>query len=246
VFARSLTKLARRPVLLTFSFVQPLWWMALFGSLFGQLVARERLTTHDYLSFVAPGVSLLSVLFGASQAGIAYVRDAQSGMLARMLQTRTSALTQLLGKLLAEWLRLLAMALAVLGLGALLGAELTPNLAALPSAVLAVSLFASLAVALSCAVACLTREPEAMASYVHVINMPVLFSSSALVPDRAQPRWLAGLSQHNPLSYAAEGWRALWLGSAPVEPRALLELALMTGAALALCWLALVRARNHA
>ena len=59
----------RRPVPLAFSLGQPLIWMLFFGFLF----QRYRLDLGSqlaYLDFLAPGVSVMTILFGASQAGI--------------------------------------------------------------------------------------------------------------------------------------------------------------------------------
>jgi ABC-2 type transport system permease protein len=243
LLARTWRKALRRPVLFSFSFVQPIWWMLLFGALFQRALSPELLAGRDYRSFVAPGVSLLTVLFGASQAGISLLRDAQTGMLARMLHTPTPALAQLLGKLLADLSRFLLMALCVLGIGAGLGANLTPDISRLAPALLAIVAFGVLFSALSCAVAALAREPELMGAYVHLINMPLLFTSTALVPGRALPGWLSWLAQCNPMSIAAEAWRALWLGT---EPPSAAALSALVGAALAMflaASLTLARAR---
>lgn len=212
LFQRSFDKTFRRPVLLTFSLVQPLWWLLLFGPLFGRALAPDAALGMDYRTFVTPGVSLLTVLFGASQAGISLLRDAQTGMLARMLHTPTPPSQILLGKLSADVTRFLLMASCVLGLGALLGVRLTPHWSVLPVALLTLVAFGMLFACLSCLVASLAREPEVMGAYVHVINMPILFTSSALIPTRALPTWLAWLAGVNPLSLTAEVWRSLWLG----------------------------------
>jgi ABC-2 type transport system permease protein/oleandomycin transport system permease protein len=227
---------------LTFSFVQPLWWLLLFGPLFAESLATEARAGLDYRSFVSPGVSLMTLLFGASQAGISLLRDAQTGMLARMLHTATPAAPLLLGKLAADVARFALLALCVLGLGVLLGARLSPSMRALPSAALAFVAAGALFASLSCMVAALAREPEVMGAYVHVVNLPILFTSSVLVPSRVLPSWLAWLAQVNPLSLTAEAWRALWLGLPPPSPEGLL--ALLGGSALsfALAAWALVRA----
>ena len=162
---------------------------------------------------MAPGISLLCVLLGASQSGVSLVRDDQLGLLARMLHTPLSPAALLLGKLLADVVRLLLTALVALALGAALGATFTPSWSQLPAALAAVVALAVLLCSLSCAFAALARAPEPMGAYVHLVNMPLLFTSTALVPGRQLPDWLAVAAPFNPLSAAVEGWRALWLGS---------------------------------
>ncbi len=51
----------RRPVLLTFSLGRPLVWMLFFGFLFHQY--QVDLGGVSYLDFLAPGVSVMTVLF---------------------------------------------------------------------------------------------------------------------------------------------------------------------------------------
>ena len=241
---RTLRKSQRRPVLFTFSFVQPLWWLLLFGSLFGRALPPEARLGLEYRSFVTPGISLLAVLFGASQAGIGFVRDAQTGMLMRVLHTATSAPQILFAKLAADVARLIVMALAVLLLGVILGAELRPEWSALPIACLTLCAFSALVASASCVVGALAREPEAMGAYVHVVNMPILFTSTALVPTRMLPAWLAWFAHINPLSTAAQAWRGLWLSSTPPTLAQVGALSLFALAAFCAAVAALARART--
>jgi ABC-2 type transport system permease protein len=52
-----------------------------------------------------------------------------------------------------------------------------------------------------------------MPVFVHVVNMPLLFTSTALVPSHQMPAWLEEIARWNPLSLVANGLReALLLG----------------------------------
>lgn len=221
VARRSLVASMRRPVVLTFSLVQPMLWMALFGFLFERSVALGADVQVDYLTFVAPGIAVMTILFGASQSGISLVRDHQSGMLGRMVGTRTPALVQLVGKLLGDGTRLVLQSAIVLGLGAALGAKLAFHGGGAPFAITSVLTLVVGLASLSCLLATLARTPELMGAYVHVVNMPLLFTSSALLPRRNLPDWLVPVAAHNPLSVAAESMRSLFLGSAPPQAEAL-------------------------
>jgi ABC-2 type transport system permease protein len=198
-------------------------WMLFFGFLFHrygldelmqELGMQER--RLSYLDFLAPGVCTMTVLFGASQSGIGWIRDLQTGFLLRMLLCPAAPGAVLLGKILADVVRLLGQALAVLLLGLLLGARLHPLLPALPLALLAVALFAAALASLSCTIALRTQAQEAMAAFVHVINMPLLFTSTVLVPHKQMPDWLAAVSRWTPLTVTVDAWRgALLLGKMP-------------------------------
>jgi ABC-2 type transport system permease protein len=99
---RSWLKTIRRPVLLTFSFVQPLFWMLIFGFLFHRFTLGSAYAGLSYLDFLLPGICAMTVLFGASQAGIAIVHDLQTGFLQRMVRSTRRPVWILAGKTVAE------------------------------------------------------------------------------------------------------------------------------------------------
>jgi len=213
---RTWTKTARRPVLLSFSFAQPLMWMGFFGFLFQRYRLVDFGAEVAYLDFLAPGVCAMTVLFGASQSGIGWIRDLHTGFLPRMLNTPASHHALLFGKILADVLRLLAQALVVLVLALVLGARLSPTWGAALPGVLCLALFATAFSSLSCALALRTRTQEVMAAFVHLVNLPILFTSTALVPVRHMPDWLAAAARWNPLTLTVDALRgALLFGEMP-------------------------------
>jgi ABC-2 type transport system permease protein len=245
VAARTWRKTLRRPVMLTFSFVQPLVWMLFFGFLFHRYPLELYSVGVSYVSFLAPGVAAMTVLFGASQAGISFVRDHQTGFLARMLGTPAGAGAQLAGKLGADVVRLLLQAAAVLALGIAVGARFEPGPRAVAAAAAGLGLFAFALGAVSCAVALLTRAPEPMSTFVHVINMPLLFTSTALVPARQMPEWLQGVVAWNPLTLTVDTLRGALLFGLPPRPEPLAGLFVLTAALFALAALMLRRAERR-
>lgn len=217
---RTWTITRRRPVLLTFSLGQPLVWMLFFGFLFYRFPVGEGM---GYLDFLAPGVSVMTVLFGASQSGIGWIRDLNTGFLQRMLGTPAPTSAILAGKVLADVARLLLQSAAVLLLALVLGARLRPDPAALLAGLVCLALFAVAFSCLSAAFALQVRAQEAMATFVHLVNMPLLFTSTALVPRGQMPGWLAAISRLNPLTLAVDAWReALLSGAMPPLRSALL------------------------
>lgn len=235
VCRRTVTTTLRRPVLLTFSFAQPLMWMAFFGFLFQRYRLADLPASVSYLDFLAPGVCAMTVLFGASQAGIGWIRDLQTGFLPRMLNTPASHHALLAGKLLADVLRLLLQAVAVVLLALLLGARFSPSWGALLPAAFCLALFAVAFSSLSCALALRSRVQEVMAAFVHLVNLPVLFTSTALVPARQMPDWLAAAARWNPLTLTVDAWRgALLFGEMPSATGQVLPLALLAAALYAL------------
>jgi ABC-2 type transport system permease protein len=245
VALRTWRKTFRRPVVLTFSFVQPLMWMLFFGFLFQRYPLELYSVGVSYISFLAPGVAAMTVLFGASQAGISFVRDHQTGFLARMLGTPAGAGAQLAGKLGADVVRLLLQAAAVLALGIAVGARFAPEPRPVAAAVAALGLFAFALGAVSCAVALLARAPEPMSTFVHVVNMPLLFTSTALVPARQMPEWLQGVVAWNPLTLTVDALRGALLFGLPPRPEPVAGLIVLTAALFALAAALLRRAERR-
>jgi ABC-2 type transport system permease protein len=211
---------------LTFSFVQPLFWMLIFGFLFHRFTLGPAYAGLSYLDFLLPGVCAMTVLFGASQAGINVVRDIQSGFLQRMARSTPAPSAIMAGTASAEIARLLGQACVVALLGIALGARPDPALLPLLLAVLELALFALGYASLSCWIALRTRAQESMAVFVHLVNMPLLFTSTALVPSRQMPPWLETLAAWNPLTLVANALREAMLFHRIPDPTHLLPLAL--------------------
>ena len=223
---RAWRKTLRRPVPLTFSFVQPLFWMLIFGFLFHRFTLGPEYAGFSYLDFLLPGVCSMTVLFGASQAGINVVRDLQTGFLQRMARSTPAPAAIMAGTASAEITRLLAQACVVALLGVALGARPDPGALPLLLAVLELALFALGYASLSCWIALKTRAQESMAVFVHLVNMPLLFTSTALVPSRQMPPWLGTIAAWNPLTLVAGGLREAMLFHRIPDPAHLLPLAL--------------------
>ncbi len=242
---RTWRKTIRRPVPLTFSFVQPLSWMLIFGFLFHRFSLGPEYAGLSYIDFLLPGVCTMTVLLGASQAGVGIVRDIQTGFLQRMIRASAYPGWVLAGNILAEVVRLFLQAFVVALLGIALGARLQPEAAALPTAVGALALFAFAYASLSCWIALKTRAQESMGAFVHVVNMPLLFTSTALVPSRQMPEWLEGIARWNPLTLVANGMRdALILHRMP-DPVTLLPLLLLGALLFALAAYEMARAADR-
>jgi len=229
---RTWLKTARRPVPLTFSFVQPLFWMLVFGFLFHRFTLGPEYAGVSYLEFLLPGVCCMTVLFGASQAGVSIVRDLQTGFIQRMIRSTDHPGSVLAGLLGAEVSRLLAQAFVVGLVGVSLGARLHIDAGGLVPALLALAAFAVAYGSLSIWIALQSGAPESMAAFVHVVNMPLLFTSTALVPSRQMPAWLEAAARWNPLTMIADGLRQATLFDTPPDAPHLLIPLFLGGAAM--------------
>jgi len=215
IFTRTWRKVVRRPVVLLLSFVQPMIWMLLFGFLFHRFGGDVLAEGLSYLDFLLPGVCAMTVLFGASQAGIGFIRDIQTGFLGRILATPASHQWLLIGTLAADVSRLLLQATVVGVVGTALGARMQPALWSMIPAVICLTLFGAAYACVSSSIAVHTRSQESMAAFVHIVNLPLFFTSTALVPAKLMPGWLEQIAIWNPFSLVVNTLReALLFGTA--------------------------------
>lgn len=216
VFKRTWLKTLRRSVALTFSLLQPLMWMLFFGFLFQRYALDDLPSGIVYLDFLVPGICAMTVLFGASQSGIELIRDMQTRFLHRVLSTPASKTMIMGGKITADTSRLIIQAFLVLILGLTLGANLQLSVPALLHMSISLILFAIAFCSLSCWIALKAQSQENMATFVHLVNMPMLFTSTALVPSKQMPDWLATIANFNPLSLVVNNAReALLFANTP-------------------------------
>ena len=204
---RTWRRVARRPVTLAFSFGQPLFWMGFFGFLMQRFPLGELPADISYLTFLLPGICALTIMQGASQSGIGLIRDHQLGFLQRILATPAPRAWIHVGRLVAEVSRMHVQAAIVALLGFLLGAKMGVSMGPLLVALAMSIAFGVGFSSLSSIVALRAQAPEPMGTFVQLVNMPLLFTSTALVPAKQMPLWLGTVATYNPLSLVADGLR---------------------------------------
>jgi ABC-2 type transport system permease protein len=228
VYVRTWRKVIRRPVVLLLSFAQPLIWMTFFGFLFHRFPLTQLPGQVSYIDF-------LTVLLGASQSGIGLIRDMQTAMLERIMATPAGGAGLLAGKVAADVSRLLLQAVIVVLVGLMLGVRCQLAAGPLLMAFVYLATFGAGYCALSCWIALQTRSQETMASFVHLANMPIFFTSTALVPVKQMPAWLESIAVWNPLTLVVEPLReALLFGTATQSHQALPVLLIAAGVLFAL------------
>lgn len=209
---RNLAKTVRSPMLLAVSLIQPVAWLALFSQTFralGGASAFTQLGYHSYLSFFAPGMVVLTVLFAALQSGMATVTDISTGMMDKFATSPIPRVTVLAGRAWAEAITMLAQAAIVLVVALAMGASFA---AGLPGALLLLAFATAFGVvwaALSNLIALRSRNAELTMALGFFLTLPVLFLSSAFFPLALQPGWLQAAAHANPAAYVITAGQAL-------------------------------------
>src|SRR5258708_2536347 len=86
----------RMPVFLVMSIVQPIVWMLLFSQLFSKAMSVG--FGGGYVQFLAPGIAIMSSLFGSGYAGMGLLADIDRGVMDRMLATPVTRIAIILAR----------------------------------------------------------------------------------------------------------------------------------------------------
>lgn len=210
---RLFIQLQRRPSSLVAGVIQPLMWLILFGALFQNAPAGLFGDSRNYAQFLGAGVIVFTAFAGALNAGLPIMFDREFGFLNRLL---VAPLASRLSIVTASAIYIIALSLiqtaAIVITGAFLGAGL-PGLAGLSVIGLIVLLLVLGVTGLSLGLAFALPGHVELIAVIFVTNLPLLFASTALAPLEFMPKWLQIVASLNPLSYAIEPIRYLYLHS---------------------------------
>jgi ABC-2 type transport system permease protein len=201
-------RMARRnvDVLLT-SLLLPVLIMVLFVYLFGGAID----TGTRYVTYVVPGVVLLSAGFGAATTAVSVTSDMGGGIIDRFRSLDVAGASVLAGHVAASLVRNLASTVLVFGVAFLIGFRPSAGPLDWLAAAGILVLFIGAISWLSAAFGLLARSPEAAGGFSFVV-MFLPYPSSAFVPIETMPGWLQGVAANQPVTPVIETLRGLLLG----------------------------------
>lgn len=210
---RLFIQLQRRPSTLAAGIIQPVMWLVLFGALFQNAPKGLFGSTTNYGQFLAAGVIVFTAFAGALNAGLPVMFDREFGFLNRLLVAPlASRFSIVFASAIFIISQSLLQAAVIVGAAAFLGAGL-PDAAGLGAIALIVFLLALGVTAISLGLAFALPGHIELIAVIFVTNLPLLFASTALAPLSFMPGWLQAIATLNPLSYAIEPIRYLYLNS---------------------------------
>lgn len=210
---RLVIQLQRRPTTLIAGIIQPFMWLILFGALFYK--APQGLFGNDinYAQFLAPGIIVFTAFSGALNAGLPVMFDREFGFLNRLLVAPLATRYSIVA---ASTIYIMGLTLiqtaVIVGASALLGAGL-PSALGLGAIALVVFLIVLAVTALSLGLAFALPGHIELIAVIFVVNLPLLFASTALAPLDFMANWLQIVASLNPLTYAIEPIRYLYMHS---------------------------------
>ena len=210
---RLFIQLKRRPSTLIAGIIQPLMWLILFGALFQNVPQGLFGESQNYGQFLGAGIIVFTAFAGALNAGLPVMFDREFGFLNRLL---VAPLTSRFSIVLASATFIVTLSLIqaaiIIAAGAFLGAGL-PGTIGLGMIALIIFMLVLGVTGLSLGLAFALPGHIELLAVIFVTNLPLLFASTALAPLSFMPGWLQVVASLNPLSYAIEPIRYLYLYS---------------------------------
>jgi ABC-2 type transport system permease protein len=225
---RDLRRWYRTPGQIILVFTTPLMWLLLFGQAFnigklaqgapGVNIQEVFGGATDYFSFMAVGQTTFIILFGSLFSGVSLIWDRKTGFLAKLQVAPIARASIPVSRMVSTVVKALLQAVVVLvlasvfvfipGLSGLRFSTSFGVLEALGVALFLILLGLSLA-ALFVALGLIVRNEETLFGMINLLNFPLMFTSSALIPIALMPAWLKTVAGYNPLTFVVDGMRQL-------------------------------------
>jgi ABC-2 type transport system permease protein len=226
---RWLVKSIRTKFVVAGALVQPVFFLVLFTVIFGEIsgsVLADMVGSDvSYVTFIIPAIITLSALDTATASGIGLVDDMGSGMFDKVLVSPMNRVAMFLGKSLSEVVRIVVQTGIILVLGYLMvllegsaDTYLQTGLLGLVGIFCIAILFSLWFTAFSNIVALVTRDRESTIIGVNLLQLPVLFLSSAFLPLDATHWVVQTVATYNPATYGIDAIRAFMLGRDVLSP----------------------------
>jgi len=213
IFRKHMHKFVRNGTELGGTLAAPLLLAMTFGAGMQKIVSPGAIGGSDYLTFITPGILGFTALSGAVNAGMTILEEKIRGYLKQYLVAPIPRTSVLLASTLSGLVKTLAQSLLILLIALLFGAQMQTSAGGALGALLVLTLFMLAIVGFANGVALRSKSIGGYHTMLFLLNLPLLFLSSALYPLATMPLWMRVLALLNPTTYAVEGMRAALFGS---------------------------------
>ena len=193
---------------------QPLIWLAIMGVGFGSAFTFASGQGTSYITFMAPGIICMTILFSSIFAGVNVIWDRQFGFLKEILVAPVPRVGIVLGKIAGSATVALLAALVVLVIIVVAGVIPLSRLSIIgtATAILFMIIVSSTFVAIGMIIASTVNSIEGFNVIINFLVLPVFFLSGALFPLSNAPLWMKALAAMDPMLYGVDGMRGALIG----------------------------------
>nr|YP_009297102.1 ABC-2 type transporter [Ceramium japonicum]AOM66445.1 ABC-2 type transporter [Ceramium japonicum] len=194
----------RRPSTFIASIIQPLIWLVLFGSLFQNIPINLFTANMKYENFLIPGIIVFTSFNGSIYAGLPLIFDREFGFLNRLVTSPMLFKDSLLiASLIYITSTTIIQTFAIIFFNLYISKNI-PYIKNINIILLIIILITISIASISISFAFLLPGHIEFLAILLLMNLPILFSSTALAPLSFMPYWLQIIACLNPLTYAIE------------------------------------------
>jgi len=211
VFGRYFWIFIHNPAWVAIGVVQPLLYLVLFAPLLKSIASAPGFPRGGAYNVFVPGLLVQLGMFGAAGVGFSLIAELRMGVIERLRVTPVSRVALLLGRALRDVLSILVQSLILILLSIPFG--LSINAIGIVVVLALIALIGLLTASVAYAVALWVRSENSYAPIIFTSALPILLLSGVLLPLGLAPQWLRNIALANPLSYAVDAARAVFLGN---------------------------------
>ena len=192
------------------SFTMPILFLVIFGAGFGRLIG-QMMPGVDYLQFMYPGILAMTVLMTSVMSGVSIVWDREFGFLKEVLISPLSRSGILLGKAAGAAGIALFQGSLMLLIAPIVGVSIS-----FVTVISLIPLLLILSVSLSglgLLIGSRMRSQQGFQFLMQLVIFPMMFLSGIFFPLTGVAVWLEVLSKVNPVTYAIDAIRQVFLGA---------------------------------
>jgi ABC-2 type transport system permease protein len=187
----------------------PLIQLLVFSQLYQDIVQLPGFAGESsYLAYLAPGQVAFTAFMAVAWGGYGLLVEYRTGYVDKLRASPISRWSILAGEMVPLFFQAAVMAGIILVISLLLGATIATGIGGF---FLILGLAGLFGVALSGAsfIPALITKSEQATSTFSLLLFPLMFASTAFVPEALMPEWLQVVNDWNPISYLIEAIRAL-------------------------------------
>lgn len=192
------------------SFSMPVLFLVIFGAGFGKLIG-QMMPGGDYLQFMYPGILSMTVLMTSIMSGVSIVWDREFGFLKEVLVSPLNRSGIIMGKAVGAAGIAIIQGLIMLVIAPFIGVSLSwVKVLSLIPLIIILSLSLS---GLGLLIGARMRSQQGFQLTMQLVIFPMMFLSGIFFPLSGVATWLEVLSKINPVTYAIDAIRQIFLGT---------------------------------
>ena len=199
---RRLRVFVRQPWYLVFTLIQPVIWLFLFGNLFERVVDLPGFGNTSYLTYIVPGVVVMSAMASNMWAGMGTMEEIERGTLNRFLVTPVRRGAIMNANVIEQAVSTTVQSLIIVLLAWASGARYPGGPAGVLVLIAMAVLLGTVFSAMSNTVGMLVRQRETIIGLNTLLLLPLTFVSTTFMNEDLMPPWMRVLTGYNPVNWA--------------------------------------------